>query len=71
MKRIKKSEGMRHIFEIALFFWILFVTATWVILSTYEQIGNSKTVPVWVKDKINYAGKHINKYVWRQYKYAE
>jgi hypothetical protein len=71
MKQTREHNWIKSILEITLLIWITLVSATWVILNTYEQIGNSRTIPVSVKEKITSAGKNIYKYVWRQYKYAE
>lgn len=71
MKQTRELSWGKSILEIILLIWITFVSATWVILNTYEKIGNSGTVPECVKKQITQAGENIYKYVWRQYRYAE
>jgi hypothetical protein len=71
MKQNKKQIWARSILEIILILWITLTTATWIILNTYEKIGNSSSLPENVRKQITSAGEHINRYVWRQYKYAE
>lgn len=71
MKQAKKPKWIKFLIEITLCLWIIIITTSWIILSTYENTEISKFVPVAVKEKIKIASESIYKYVWHQYKYAE
>jgi hypothetical protein len=71
MDQIRKTNLIKSVLKITLIIWIIVVSATWIILNTYEKIGNSSSIPEYIKKQIVSGGENINKYVCRQYKYAE